>query len=437
MSRLHKHLYQAAAASALFLLALSPLLLAQDQQHSQDEELQQVIDRLSRLEELQQQEIERQQQLEELRRQEQLEFEAQQERLSAEWEQLDSAQQTRIDQILELNRRLNEERERIRQTESDTLSQRQSDLERDRMEQEAQLREQFTQALESTMQSSEQTLRTTTTFGYLVIIGLGAAGLIIVGLAILFVIVTLRQQKIQQQQFANTMQIIQAMQSVQQNSVHLAYTPTPDGTPALPPHVSGLSTSISDNEPLYNPEDMRRLLAQCHSYAAEIDQVTRRKNAAKAVAELVYKVSIAGGIQQEEALLHYAAGLVYDIGFLTIDSDILAAKTISEEQFKTIKTHTTIGLNMVHFVPREHRQLFKDAVSKHHENLDGTGYPAGLKQGDIPYIARSLRIAESYIALISSRDYRDILDREAAFEELYNKPNHYDQHIVKLLDNLI
>jgi len=91
----------------------------------------------------------------------------------------------------------------------------------------------------------------------------------------------------------------------------------------------------------------------------------------------------------------------------------------------------------VFFVEERYRDLFKDGVSKHHENLDGTGYPFALKGDAIPYIARALRVAESYIALISSREYRQIRDRDAAITELKAHPNQYDQDIVAAIDAIV
>jgi HD-GYP domain-containing protein (c-di-GMP phosphodiesterase class II) len=81
--------------------------------------------------------------------------------------------------------------------------------------------------------------------------------------------------------------------------------------------------------------------------------------------------------------------------------------------------------------------IFADGVLMHHENMDGSGYPEGLSENRIPYIARVIRIAESYIALISRRNYRDIYDKESAVEELRKKPGLYDSDIVTVLETII
>ena len=136
-------------------------------------------------------------------------------------------------------------------------------------------------------------------------------------------------------------------------------------------------------------------------------------------------------------MLHFAVGLVYDIGFLTIDPTVLAKDEIAEEEFILLKNHTKLGLNMIHFVEKPMQPIFSEGILKHHENLDGSGYPDGITGDDIPYIARALRVVDSYISLISSRNYRAIMHKEAAIEELNNKSNEYDIEIIKILESLI
>ena len=68
------------------------------------------------------------------------------------------------------------------------------------------------------------------------------------------------------------------------------------------------------------------------------------------------------------------------------------------------KTHTKIGLNLIHFIDQDLRQVFIDGISKHHENLDGSGYPDGLTESEIPYVARVIRVVETFISLTTKRN---------------------------------
>ena len=67
----------------------------------------------------------------------------------------------------------------------------------------------------------------------------------------------------------------------------------------------------------------------------------------------------------------------------------------------------------------------------------GTGYPAGVQGDKIPLIARIIHVVESFIALISRRNYHGIFDKESAIKELMARPNFYDQKIVDVLDSLV
>ena len=226
-----------------------------------------------------------------------------------------------------------------------------------------------------------------------------------------------RQQKIQSEQLKTTVQTMQAMRA--------------QSVPAIPVSPSLLSATTSDAGA--ESQDVINLIETCRKYGSQIDSATQRRNVTTQVAELVVKICTEMGCSRKDILLNYAAALVYDIGFLSIDTSILRAEVLSKDQFEILKTHTSNAEKMIFFVDEKYRPLFRDAVSKHHENMDGSGYPFGLKGKDIPFIARVLRVAESYVALISSRNYREIMDRNMAVSELENSSNLYDPDIVQAL----
>lgn len=273
-------------------------------------------------------------------------------------------------------------------------------------------------------ESSKKSAKEEKKFNSILIAVLGSSILLII---IIMTVFFSRQQKIQSEQFKATVQTMQAMRSytVQEG------LPSASGIPAIAAGSRLLLTSSSDAGS--EIQKITSLIETCSKYGSQIDTATNRHNVTKQVAELVFKVSSEMGYSQKDALLHYAAALVYDIGFLSIDTSILRAEVLSKDQFEVLKTHTSSGEKMIFFVDEQYKALFKDAVSKHHENMDGTGYPAGLKGKEIPYIARVLRIAESYVALISSRNYREIMDRNTAVLELENSINLYDEDILKAL----
>ena len=74
---------------------------------------------------------------------------------------------------------------------------------------------------------------------------------------------------------------------------------------------------------------------------------------------------------------------------------------------------------------------------KHHENMDGTGYPNGLKGDDIPQVARLIRVAESYVSLSSKRSYRGAMDKESALDALKAQDGIYDPEVLDALDKIV
>ena len=74
---------------------------------------------------------------------------------------------------------------------------------------------------------------------------------------------------------------------------------------------------------------------------------------------------------------------------------------------------------------------------KHHENIDGSGYPNGLKGEEIPQVARLIHVAESYVSLSSKRSYRGAMDKESAVATLREQKNLYDEVVVDALDKIV
>lgn len=184
-------------------------------------------------------------------------------------------------------------------------------------------------------------------------------------------------------------------------------------------------------------KELADLALKCRELGAQIDQATGRKNNSKNVAEMVYKISLEMGVTEQDAMLLFAVAMVYDIGFLEIDRTLLQSEHLTDAQKYEIRNHVKQGLAQIAFVPERYVPVFADGIQMHHENMDGTGYPEGLSGSHIPYIARLIRVAESFVALISRRNYREIFDKESALEELRKKPGMYDPTIVDVLERII
>lgn len=123
------------------------------------------------------------------------------------------------------------------------------------------------------------------------------------------------------------------------------------------------------------------------------------------VARITKEMAKRLGYDKEKCRVYYYAGLMHDIGKITIADEILNKRTsLSNDEWEIIHQHTTNGaklLNKFTVFPE-----VGDAVLYHHERFDGTGYINRLKGKSIPEVARVVCIADSYDAMAKVRSYR-------------------------------
>lgn len=127
------------------------------------------------------------------------------------------------------------------------------------------------------------------------------------------------------------------------------------------------------------------------------------------------------------------AALLHDIGKIGIgDGILLKPDNLTAEEYDWMKTHTLMGakiLAMADFSPR-----VVEAVLFHHERWDGTGYPLGLREDQIPIEARILAAADALESMTSARAYRAALPVDHAVGELVRgRGTQFDPKIVEAL----
>jgi HD-GYP domain-containing protein (c-di-GMP phosphodiesterase class II) len=111
------------------------------------------------------------------------------------------------------------------------------------------------------------------------------------------------------------------------------------------------------------------------------------------------------------------SAILHDIGKIGVrDSVLLKQDKLDDEEFKTMNRHTSYGAEILHHV-KQLREVIP-GVWGHHEKIDGTGYPQGLKGDEIPLTARIIAVADTFDAMTTDRPYRKGLTNETAFEEL-------------------
>ena len=123
------------------------------------------------------------------------------------------------------------------------------------------------------------------------------------------------------------------------------------------------------------------------------------------------------GLSPDELAALQWGGFLHDVGKIGVSDTVLQKPaSLTSSEFQAMKLHTVIGERLcgeLHSLRR-----VRPIVRHHHEHLDGTGYPDGLRGDAIPILAQIMGIVDVYDALTTRRPYRDALAPEHAFETL-------------------
>ena len=320
----------------------------------------------------------------------------------------------------------------------------QADAMKEQAEATKQGQEDFKNALETGLKDMGATFKETKRSTRVIDLSIIGIAIIIVFLVLLIMVIIKKAAKanlVQQEQYAQAFRLLAQNQNQTNRLMLGGITDIYGGNPSL--RIAGSSTwapaaalpDVTFSEE--DEEELKQIAVKCEEIGQQIDNVTGRKNNSKNVAELVYKLSIQLGLPQGMAMLNFCAAMIYDAGFLAIDPDLLVATQLTEEEKQAMKEHVNLAEKHLEFVPKKYWSVFEDAAMKHHENIDGTGYPQGLEGDEIPQIARLIRVAESYVSLSSKRSYRGAMDKETAVNTLKEQPGIYDTEVVEALDKIV
>jgi HD-GYP domain-containing protein (c-di-GMP phosphodiesterase class II) len=109
--------------------------------------------------------------------------------------------------------------------------------------------------------------------------------------------------------------------------------------------------------------------------------------------------------------------LLHDIGKMGIpDAILFKPGPLTEEEWEMMRQHPTHAYDMLS--PIAYLRPVLHIPYCHHEKWDGTGYPRGLKGGEIPLAARIFAVVDAYDAMTSDRPYRPAMSHEEAIAEL-------------------
>ena len=133
----------------------------------------------------------------------------------------------------------------------------------------------------------------------------------------------------------------------------------------------------------------------------------------------MYSVALGArrGLPEEQREALRRGGILHDIGKVAVPEQILLKSgPLTPEEREIMEQHTVVGERICS--PLKSFRMVLPIIRHHHEKLDGSGYPDGLKNGAIPLTAKILQTVDVYDALTTHRPYRKALSRAAAFQQI-------------------
>lgn len=145
------------------------------------------------------------------------------------------------------------------------------------------------------------------------------------------------------------------------------------------------------------------------------------------------------GLNEEDSDLIFQASPMHDIGKIGIPDDILLKPSrLTEEEMGIMQQHAVIGAEILGEYRSRLLDMARIIALTHHEKWDGSGYPHGLKQEDIPLAGRIAALADVFDALTSERPYKHSWPVEEAVEHINREAGrHFDPHLVSMFNTAL
>lgn len=149
------------------------------------------------------------------------------------------------------------------------------------------------------------------------------------------------------------------------------------------------------------------------------------------VTELATAIALEMKLDEKRIEALRMAASIHDIGKIYVASDILSKPgKLNDLEMELVRTHAESGFEVIRDI--DFPETVAKTVLQHHERLDGSGYPRGLKGEEILLEARIVAVADTVEAMASHRPYRPSLGTEEALKEISGKSGLlYDQEVVK------
>ena len=191
------------------------------------------------------------------------------------------------------------------------------------------------------------------------------------------------------------------------------------------------TASAIDNARLYGQlQEMNQEIIRSLAQAVEAKDIYTRGHSDQ-VASYATKLGRKLKLSSEEINQLYLAGIVHDIGKIGIPDQILNKPgSLTEKEFSIMKGHPEVGKNILLQVGS--LQHILPIIYHHHENVNGTGYPSGIKDSQIPFLAKVMSVVDAFDAMTSDRAYRNAMSVSEVWEIMQNKAGlQWDKELVE------
>ncbi len=178
-------------------------------------------------------------------------------------------------------------------------------------------------------------------------------------------------------------------------------------------------------------KDLNQEIMRSLAKAVEAKDVYTKGHSEK-VALYAVKLGNKLKLKKEDLDILYWAGILHDVGKIGIPDSILNKPgKLTPQEFEVMKTHPVKGFEILS--PITSIKEILPLIYHHHEKLDGTGYPEGLKGDQIPLLVRILSVVDAFDAMTSDRAYRKALEWSKVKDILKEgSGNHWDPDLVDI-----
>lgn len=216
-----------------------------------------------------------------------------------------------------------------------------------------------------------------------------------------------------------------------------------DRAAALAEHSRRAVRKLFGQARLGKPVDLIKVAPVVEEIAASVDRnpsamitVTRLRDKDEytylhSVAVCALMVNLARYMGMEDARVREAglAGLLHDIGKVAVPAAVLNKPGgLTEQEYSIVRRHPERGRQLLDAA--HHSEIVRDVCLHHHEKMDGTGYPDGLKGEEISIFARMCAVCDVYDAITSNRPYKEAAAAAESISNMFRWGGHFDPKVL-------